>query len=39
MKKTSNNSKSYKFIGYLWVIIAGAALFLPNYLLIPLSAF
>ena len=35
MKKTSNNFKSYKFIGYLWVIIAGAALFLPNYLLIP----
>ena len=35
MKKVSNNSKSYKFIGYLWVIIAGAVLFLPNYLLIP----
>lgn len=31
----ANSSKFIKFIAYLWVILVGLALFLPNYLLIP----
>ena len=36
MKKPSINDPRFdKFIAYLWVVLVGAALFLPNYLLIP----